>query len=198
MVAFTVLITFLASSLLALQTWRLWSSAAAFLSPEKNASAFFLAQKNLRIFLALRKERLLGTQRKTRRIRATLGCTNADNGMIGACGGPFSFSRERKAPWDQKKEAGDSNLSKAQMDQLKTKFSAWFQSPKTLDPMQIALDPSPIQQPFFLAKKERLLGTQRKKRSGFQPLKNALAVENLGSRPLILNTISARYNYGQA
>src|SRR3989344_3322774 len=80
------------------------------------------------------------------------------SGMIGACGGPFSFSRERKAPWDQKKEAGD------------------FQSPKFRFQKQKALDPSPI----------RLPGIQRKKRSGFQPLKDVIAYENLGSRPYFI------------
>ncbi|HIH14470.1 MAG TPA: hypothetical protein HA224_04400 [Nanoarchaeota archaeon] len=152
-------ITFLAS-LLALQTWRLWSSAASFFFAKEKGS--WASKKKAYAFAALK--RIKGTQ--------------ADNGMIGACGGPFSFSRERKAPWDQKKEAGD------------------FQSPKSRFQKQKALDPSPIRLPFFLLRKERLPGIQRKKRSGFQPLKDAIAYENLGSRPFILNTTNMSYYYG--
>ena len=129
----------------------MYSPAAAsfFFSKEKGSWA---PKKKAYAFAALK--RIKGTQ--------------ADNGMIGACGSSLSFFAKRKAPGNPKKNARRFSIA------------------RTLLSLQIALDPSPIQQPFFLLRKERLLGTQRKKRSGFQPLNDACADENLGSRPYLI------------
>ncbi len=103
------------------------------------------------------------------------------SGMIGACGSSLSF-REKKGSWASKEKAAGAT------------------NPQNWIALQKALDPSPIQQPFFLCGKKGSWAPKERREAVFNRLKMPLlakisAAALLFSKELKNETKRNRKNY---